>query len=150
VKVGQTKKIKIIQSKPELVDTEIQHEYLENYIDKKLVVEIKGTKPKYAETDTQYEQPESKITKSQPFSIKGIPKKEVIKKVDKKHAQCYSFNETEEIGINAVVEEKLNPKNIEIQNRTVKRSSHALEIPLLKKLWKRKAFRTFRDNCRWP
>ena len=25
-----------------------------------------------------------------------------------------------------------------------------MEIPLLKKLWKRKAFRTFRDNCRRP
>jgi hypothetical protein len=25
-----------------------------------------------------------------------------------------------------------------------------LEIPLLKKLWKRKAFRTFRDNCKRP
>ena len=149
-KVGQTKQIEIIQSKPELVDTEIQHEYPDNYIDKKLVVEIKGTKPNYAESDTQYEQPQSKITKSQPFSIKGIPKKEVIKKVDKKDAQCNTFNETEEIGINAVVEEKPKPKNIEVQIRTVKRSLHALEIPLLKKLWKRKAFRTFRDNCRWP
>ena len=55
-----------------------------NYIDKKLVVEIKETKPNYEESDTQYEQPESKITKSQTFSIKGIPKKEVIKKVKKK------------------------------------------------------------------
>ena len=149
-KVGQTKQIEIIQSKPELVDTEIQHEYPDNYIDKKLVVEIKGTKPNYAESDTQYEQPQSKITKSQPFSIKGIPKKEVIKKVDKKDAQCNTFTETEEIGINAVVEEKPKPKNIEVQIRTVKRSLHALEIPLLKKLWKRKAFRTFRDNCKRP
>ena len=149
-KVGQTRQIEIIQSKPELVDTEIQHEYPDNYIDKKLVIEIKGNKPKYADSDTQYDQPQSKITKSQPLSIKGIPKKEVIKKVDKKDAQCNTYNETEEIGINAVVEEKPKPKNIEVKIRTVKRSLHSLEIPLLKKIWKRKAFRTFRDNCRRP
>ena len=148
--IGQTKQIEIIQNKPEVVDQEVQNEHQDNYINKELTLEIKGKKPECIESVTQYDKPESKITKSSPLNIKGIPKKEIIKKVETADAQCNTFNETEEKGINAVVKEEPKPKNIEVQIRTVKRSLHALEIPLLKKIWKRKAFRTFRENCKRP
>ncbi len=59
-------------------------------------------------------------------------------------------SETVEQGGNAVIEEKPKPKNIEVQIRTVKRSLAKMEIPILKKLWLRKAFKTFRDNCNRP
>ena len=149
-KIGQTKQIQIIQNKPELIDSEVQHEYPDNCMGKELNIEIKGIKPNLVESDTQYEKSESKIIKSTPLSIKGIPKKEIIKKVETIDAQCNTFNETVEQGINAVIEEEPKPKNIEVKIRTVKRSLHELEIPLLKKLWKRKAFRTFCDNCKRP
>ena len=148
--IGQTKQIEIIQNKPEVVDEEVQNEHQDNYINNEFAIEIKGKKPECIESDTQYDKPESKITKSAPLNIKGIPKKEIIKKVETADAQCNTFNETEEKGINAVVKEEPKPKNIEVQIRTVKRSLHALEIPLLKKIWKRKAFRTFRENCKRP
>ena len=148
--IGQTKQIEIIQNKPEVVNQGAQNEHIDNFINKELTIEIKGKKPECIESHTQYDKPETKITKSSPLNIKGIPKKEIIKKVETADAQCNTFNETEEKGINAVIKEEPKPKNIEVQIRTVKRSLHALEIPLLKKIWKRKAFRTFRENCKRP
>ena len=41
-------------------------------------------------------------------------------------------------------------QNNEIKLRTVKRSLTKFEVPILRKLWLRKAFNTFRDNCKRP
>ena len=149
-KVGQTKQIQIIQNRPELVDNEIQHEYPDNYVEKDLTIEIKGTRKNLIDSDTQYDKPQTKIIKLNHLNFEGIPKKEAIKKIETSEAECNTFNDTVEQGVNAVVEEEPKPKNIEVKIRTVKRSLHELEIPLLKKIWKRKAFRTFRENCRRP
>ena len=149
--IDETNQIRIVHEKPELIDMEVQHEPEDNCIDEdKLVVEIKGEKPQVSESVTKYDKPESKITKSSPFTIIGVQKKPVVIKVETAEAECNTFNETVEKGINAVVEEEPKPKNIEVQIRTVKRSLVKIEIPLLKKLWLRKAFRTFRDNCNRP
>ena len=146
-----TNQIQIRNEKPKLIDMEVQHEPEDNYIDnKKLIVEIKGIKPEVSESVTQCDKLESKIYKINPFTIKGEPKKEIIQKVETAEAECNTFNETVEQGVNAVVVEEPKPKNIEVQIRTVKRSLVKMEIPLLKRLWLRKAFRTFRDNCKRP
>ena len=149
--IVKTNQIRIVQDRPELIETEVQHEQEDNYIDEdNLVIEIKGTKPQVSESITQYDKPETKITQNSLFTIIGEPKKEVIGKVETAEAECNTFNETVEQGVNAVVEEEPKPKNIEVQIRTVKRSLVKMEIPLLKKIWLRKAFRTFRDNCNRP
>ena len=148
--IDQPEEIEIIHIKPELVDTEVQHEPKDNEIDNNLIVEIKGKKPEVLESVTQYEKPISKIIKNSPVEFIGIQKKEIIIKKETADAQCNTFNETVEEGVNAVIQEEPKPKNIEVQIRTIKRSLAKMEIPLLKKLWKRKAFRTFRDNCRRP
>ena len=149
--IDKTNQIRIVQEKPELIDMEVQHEPEDNYIDEdKLVIEIKGVKPNVIESVTQYEKPESKITQSSPFTIIGEPNKEVVVKVETAEAECNTFNEMVDEGVNAIVKEEPKPKKIEVQIRTVKRSLVKMEIPLLKKLWFRKAFRTFRDNCKRP
>ena len=149
--IDEINQIQIVQDRPELVDMEVQHEPEDNYIDdQKVEIEIKGEKPEAVESVTQYDKPESRIINGAPFSIFGEPKEEVIVKVETADAECNTFNETVEQGVNAVVEEKPKPKNIEVQIRTVKRSLVKMEIPLLKKIWKRKAFRTFRENCQRP
>lgn len=103
-----------------------------------------------AESVTQYEKPESKIIKNYPISIIGEPKKKEIIKKETADAQVNTFNEMVDEGINAVIEEEPKPKNIEVKIRTVKRSLVKMEVPLLKKLWLRKAFKTFKDNCSRP
>ena len=150
--IDETNQIQIVQDKPELVDMEIQHEPEDNYIDKKkVVIEINGSKPKVVESITQYEKQEPKIYKNSPISIFGEKKEEkIIIKAETVEAETNTFNETVEQGVNAVIEEEPKPKNIEVQIRTVKRSLAKMEIPILKKLWLRKAFKTFRDNCNRP
>ena len=148
--IDQPEEIQILRNKPLLIDMEVQHEPKDNEIDEKLVIEIKGTKPEVSESVTQYEKPLSEIIKNAPLSVIGVPRKEIIIKKETADAECNTFNETVEQGVNAVIEEEPKPKNIEVQLRTVKRSLIKMEIPLLKKIWKRKAFRTFRDNCRRP
>ena len=48
-------------------------------------------------------------------------------------------------GLDALNLEEPKKKNIEVKLRTVKRSLYKMEIPILKRLWLRKAFRTFRE-----
>ena len=149
--IDEINQIQIVQDRPELVDMEVQHEPEDNYIDdQKVEIEIKGEKPEVIESVTQYDKPESRIINGAPFSIFGEPKEEISVKVETADAECNTFNETVEQGVNAVVEEEPKPKNIEVQIRTVKRSLVKMEIPLLKRIWKRKAFRTFRENCKRP
>ena len=149
--IDKTNQIHIVQEKPDLIEMEVQHEPEDNYIDEdKLVIEIKGTKPKVIESVTQYEKQESKITQSSPFTIIGEPKKEVVVKVETAEAECNTFTEFVDQGVNTELKEEPNSKKIEVQIRTVKRSLAKMEIPLLKKLWLKKAFRTFRDNCKRP
>ena len=127
-----------------MVDDEVQHEYEENLIEAESL-EILRVTPKYINKSSQYEKDKPEISEQKEFSI--INKK---KKKETKEAQINTELETVEKGINAVENIKPKPKNIEIQIRTVKRSLTKMEIPILKKLWLRKAFRTFRDNCRRP
>ena len=149
--IDENSQLEIIHKKPKLIDTEVQHEPEINFIDKqKLIVEIKGEKKEVSESVTQYEKPESKIIKNYPISIIGEPKKQEIIKKETRDAQVNTFNEMVDEGVNAVVKEEPKPKNIEVQIRTVKRSLVKMEVPLLKKLWLRKAFRTFKDNCARP
>jgi len=145
--IGKTKELEIIRNKPKMVDDEVQHEYEDNYIEAESL-EIKGTKPIYKDSTSQYEKTDSKITKEKKFSI--IQKKKEVKKIETCDAQCNTIVKTEEKGINAVEKVKPKPKNIEVKIRTVKRSLTKMEIPILKKLWLRKAFRTFRENCKRP
>ena len=138
---GKVEQINIIGSKPKMVDDSVQHEYEENYIEFD-ELEIPATKPKRSE---------SKVSKENKFSIISKKKKEVIKKVQTcDEGSNTIILKTKDAGINAVEKVKEKPKNIEVQIRTVKRSLTKMEIPLLKRLWLRKAFRTFRENCNRP
>ena len=138
---GKVEQINIIGSKPKMVDDSVQHEYGENYIEFD-ELEIPATKPKRSE---------SKVSKENKFSIISKKKKEVIKKVQTFDEGSNTMTiKTKDTGINAVEKVKEKPKNIEVQIRTVKRSLTQMEIPLLKRLWLRKAFRTFRENCNRP
>ena len=138
---GKVEQINIIGSKPKMVDDSVQHEYEENYIEFD-ELEIPATKPKRSE---------SKVSKENKFSIISKKKKEVIKKVQTFDEGSNTMTiKTKDTGINAVEKVKEKPKNIEVQIRTVKRSLTQMEIPLLKRLWLRKAFRTFRENCNRP
>ena len=149
--IDENSQLEIIHNKPKYIDTEVQHEPEINYIDnEKLIVEIKGEKKEVSESVTQYEKPESKIIKNYPISFIGKPKEKKIIIKETRDAQVNTFNEMVDEGINAVVKEEPKPKNIEVQIRTVKRSLVKMEVPLLKKLWLRKAFRTFKDNCARP
>lgn len=138
---GKTEQIHISGKKPKMVDDSVQHEYEENYIEFD-ELEIHATKPKRSE---------SKVSKENKFSIISKKKKEVIKKVQTcDEGSNTMIVNTKDTGINAVEKVKEKPKNIEVQIRTVKRSLTKMEIPLLKRLWLRKAFRTFRENCNRP
>ena len=119
--VSKISDIKIFHNKPKLIDTEVQHEPESNFVDNKNKVEI-----------------EIKSTKIKPDYIDSITQyeKQNISAIDE--------------GTNTINEEELKPKKIEIKIRTVKRSIHDLEIPILKKIWLRKAFKTFKKNCQRP
>ena len=119
--VSKISNINILQNKPILIDTEIQHEPDNNFVDNKNKVQI-----------------EFKSNKIKPVYVDSITQ--------------YEKQNTSGIdeGINTINEEEKKPKKIEIKIRTVKRSIHDLEIPLLKKIWFRKAFRTFKQNCQRP
>ena len=144
--IGETNEIEIRQEKPEMVDDEIQHEYEENFIENESL-QIDGTKPELVETTTQYEQYKPKITK-QNLKILGEKKPEKI--IKKRDMECNTVINTKDEGLDALNLEEPKPKNIEVKLRTVKRSLYKMEIPILKRLWLRKAFRTFRENCNRP
>ena len=92
-------------------------------------IKIEQNKPELIDMEVQHEPEDNYIEKSTPFTIKGEKRK---------------------VDINDIEKDLKKPKNIEVQIRTVKRSLVKIEIPLLKRLWLRKAFRTFRDNCKRP
>ena len=140
------KELEDIKPKIKMVDDGVQHEHEENYIEAESL-EIKGTKPICKDSTSQYEKYSPSISREKKFSI--IQKKPE-KKVYTCDAQCNTVIRTEEKGINAVEQIKPKPKNIEVKIRTVKRSLTKMEVPILKKLWLRKAFKTFRENCQRP
>ena len=149
--IDESNQLEILNNKPILIDTHIQHDPLDNCIDnKKLIISINATKPEMSESVTQYEQPETKIINNTPISFIGQQEKEEVIKIETREAECNTYKETMEQGVNAVIEMEQKPKNIEVKIRTVKRSLYKMEIPLLKKIWLRKAFKTFRDNCNRP
>ena len=144
--IGETNEIEIHQDPPEMVDDEIQHEYEENFIENESL-QINGTKPEYVETSVQYEQYKPKITKQ---NLKLIAEKKPEKKIETRDMECNTIINTKDEGLDALDLEEPKPKNIEIKLRTVKRSLYKMEIPILKRLWLRKAFRTFKANCERP
>ena len=144
--IGETNEIEIQQEHPEMIDDEIQHEYEENYIENESL-QIDGIKPECVETPTQYEQYKPKITKE---NLKIIGEKKPEIKIEKRDMECNTIINTVEEGLDALDLEEPKPKNIEIKLRTVKRSIYKMEIPILKRLWLRKAFRTFKENCQRP
>ena len=142
--IDDWKEIEILSNKPKMIDDEVQHEYEENQIEAESL-EILRLKPQLVNTFSQYETDKPKISGKKNCTI-------VNKSVKKetKEAESNTVIDTAEQGINAIEEVEPKPKNVEIKIRTVKRSLTKMEIPLLKKLWLRKAFRTFRDNCNRP
>ena len=144
--VGETNEIEIQQERPEMVDDEIQHEYEENFIENESL-QIDGIKPELVESNTQYEKYKPKITKE---NLKIIGQKKPEKIVQKRDMECNTIINTVDEGLDALNLEEPKPKNVEVKLRTVKRSLYKMEIPILKRLWLRKAFRTFRENCNRP
>ena len=144
--IDDWKEIEFLRNKPEMIDDEVQHEYEENFIEAESL-EILRIKPKFKNSSSQYEKDNPKISEQRKFSIIN---KNKVKKKETKEVECNTVLETVEQGVNAVEKIEPKPKNVEIKLRTVKRSLTKMQIPLLKKLWLRKAFRTFRDNCQRP
>ena len=144
--IGQTKEIEILRTKPKMIDDEVQHEYEDNEIEAESL-EILGAQKAFKDSTSQYENYKPKIIKGDKLSI--INKTKKIKK-ETRDAQCNAVIYTVDQGINTVEKIKPKPKNIEVQIRTVKRSLAKMEIPILKKIWLRKAFKTFRENCNRP
>ena len=145
--IDKTKSLEIIRSKPEMVDDEAQHEQQKNRIEG-ISLEIKTINKTFKNASSQYYNEKPKIANQKKFSI--INKKKE-KKILTRDAQCNTnILKTQEIGINAVEKVEQKPKNIEVKISTVKRSLTKFEIPLLKKIWLRKAFKTFRENCKRP
>ena len=146
ITIGETNEIQIHQDKPEMVDDEIQHEYEDNYIEYESL-QIDGVKPEYVDMQTQHEQYKPKITKDN-LQILGIKKPEI--KIQKRDMDTNTYIQTTDKGLDPLDLEEPKPKNIEVKLRTVKRSLHKMKIPILERLWLRKAFRTFRENCQRP
>ena len=94
-------------------------------------IEIRQEKPEMIDDEIQHEYEENFI-ENVSLQIDGI-KPELVDK-----------------GLDALNLEEPKKKNIEVKLRTVKRSLYKMEIPILKRLWLRKAFRTFRENCNRP
>ena len=94
-------------------------------------IEIRQEKPEMIDDEIQHEYEENFI-ENESLQIDGI-KPELVDK-----------------GLDALNLEEPKKKNIEVKLRTVKRSLYKMEIPILKRLWLRKAFRTFRENCNRP
>ena len=94
-------------------------------------IEIRQEKPEMIDDEIQHEYEENFI-ENESLQIDGI-KPELVDE-----------------GLDALKLEEPKPKNIEVKLRTVKRSLYKMEIPILKRLWLRKAFRTFRENCNRP
>ena len=146
ITIGETNEIEIYQDKPEMIDDSIQHEYEENFIETESL-QIDGIKPECVESHTQYEKYKPKITKN---NLKIIGEKKPEIKVKTRDMGNNTVINTVDEGLDAINLEEPKPKNIEIKLRTVKRSLYKMEIPILKRLWLRKAFRTFRENCQRP
>ena len=94
-------------------------------------IEIRQEKPEMIDDEIQHEYEENFI-ENESLQIDGV-KPELVDK-----------------GLDALNLEEPKKKNIEVKLRTVKRSLYKMEIPILKRLWLRKAFRTFRENCNRP
>ena len=140
--------INILQSKTkqQVVETGIQYTPKKNSVSKISDINIIHNKPKLIDSEIQHE-PTSNIVDKNQLQIEIRSAKKKPKYVDS-ITQCENENTSFiDEGINTTNEE---PKKIEIKIRTIKRSIHDLEIPLLKKIWLRKAFRTFKTNCQRP
>ena len=146
-KMSEIKQVEILGKKKNMIDDEVQHEYEPNEIEGE-ELEFLSIRPEYKESTSQYDIIKPEISKGENLNIMG--KKKKVKKVETKDGYCNAVVNTTEEGINAVEKVKEKPKNIEVQIRTVKRSLVKMEIPILKKLWLRKAFTTFRENCNRP
>ena len=145
--IGETKEIEILRNKPKMIDDEVQHEYEDNRIEAESL-EILRIKPKYIDNTSQYDNYKPKIMKAEKLTI--IKTKQPEKKIETKDAECNAVANTTEEAINTIDNVEQKSKNVEVKIRTVKRSLTKMEIPLLRKLWLRKAFRTFRENCNRP
>ena len=146
ITIGETNEIEIYQDKPEMIDDSIQHEYEENFIEAESL-QIDGIKPECVESHTQYEKYKPKITKN---NLKIIGEKKPEKKIKTRDMGSNTIINTVDKGMDTLNLEEPKPKNVEIKLRTVKRSLYKMEIPILKRLWLRKAFRTFKENCQRP
>ena len=145
--IDKTKTLEIIRTRPTMVDEEAQNEHIENRIEG-ISLEIIKKNKKFRNSSSQYVSEKPKISNQKKFSI--ISKKKE-KKILTRDAQCNTITlKKEEKGINAIEKIEQKPKNVEVKIRTVKRSLTKLEIPVLKKIWLRKAFKTFRENCKRP
>ena len=118
-----------------------------NSINKIPDINIIHKRPKLVNEEIQYEKNNNNIDKSK-LEIEIISSK-----IKPQYKDSFTQYEEEnknviDAGINTIPEEK--EEKIEVKLRTVKRSLHEMEIPLLKKIWLRKAFKTFKSNCQRP
>ena len=118
-----------------------------NSINKIPDINIIHKRPKLVNEEIQYEKNDNNIDKSK-LEIEIISSK-----IKPQYKDSFTQYEEEnknviDAGINTIPEEK--EEKIEVKLRTVKRSLHEMEIPLLKKIWLRKAFKTFKSNCQRP
>ena len=118
--------------KPKKRDNSSQYTIAKNTIKKTENVEFikKQNKKLYKDTATYMEIPKNKINKDNKFTILKTDKNLI-------NTEC-QYEIPKEY------------KTKEIQIRTVKRSLTKFELPILKKIWLRIAWRTFKENCKRP
>ena len=132
--------INILSSKPKKLKNN-------NSINKIQDINIIHKRPKLVNEEIQYEINNNHIDK------RKLKIAIISSKIKPQYRDSFTQYEEEnknviDKGINTIMEEKNEKKEVKL--RTVKRSIHKMEIPLLKKIWLRKAFKTFISNCKRP
>ena len=133
------------KTKQKTIETGIQYIKQENSIYQIPHIKIIHNKPKLIDAEIQHE-PENNYIDKKVLEIEIKSNK--IKPEYKDSITQYDIinNETVDEGINTMIEEDSKPKKIEIKIGNIRRSI----INKLKKIYMRKAFKTFKLNCKRP
>ena len=140
--------INILSSKPKMIEECMQYIPYENTISQLKELKIIHNKPELIDSEIQFEPEVNSVDKNLIIEIKG-QKPQYKESITQYEKPINEIIKSFPLNIPGIKKEP-KPKNNEIKIRTIKRSLCKMQHHILKKIWLRKAFKTFESNCKRP
>ena len=131
-----------------MIEECIQYIPYENTISQLKELKIIHNKPELVDREIQHEPEVNSVDKNLIIEIKG-QKPQYKESITQYEKPINEIIKSFPLNIPGIKKEP-KPKNNEIKIRTIKRSLCKMQHPILKKIWLRKAFKTFESNCKRP